>query len=121
MLFLLATIIKCFEQGEKPKTAQEMAHQNQLPTRLVVLVLSRLEESNIILPVQTTETTAFVPAMDTNMITVDMVLDKISTKGTEGFLRDTPEELQKFWQNYLDLIAANHTNNIPISKLISKE
>jgi membrane protein len=121
MLFLLATIIKCFEQGEKPKTAQEMAHQNQLPTRLVVLVLSRLEESNIILPVQTAETTAFVPAMDTNMITVDMVLDKISTKGTEGFLRDTPEELQKFWQNYLDLIAANHTNNIPISKLISKE
>jgi hypothetical protein len=50
-----------------------------------------------------------------------MVLDKISTKGTEGFLRDTPEELQKFWQNYLDLIATNHTNNIPISKLISKE
>jgi membrane protein len=121
MLYLLAIIIKRFEKGEKPQTAQEMALQNQLPTKLVTLVLSRLEENNIILPVQTLEDIAFVPAMDTQKITVDMVIGKIYNKGTEGFLRQTTEEMQKFWQNYLNMIAANHSNDILVSKLASKE
>jgi membrane protein len=121
MLYLLAIIIKRFEKGEKPQTAQEMALQNQLPTKLVTLVLSRLEENNIILPVQTLEDIAFVPAMDTQKITVDMVMGKIYNKGTEGFLRQTTEEMQKFWQNYLNMIAANHSNDILVSKLASKE
>ena len=121
MLYLLAIIIERFEKGEKPQTAQEMALQNQLPTKLVTLVLSRLEENNIILPVQTLEDIAFVPAMDTQKITVDMVIGKIYIKGTEGFLRQTTEEMQKFWQNYLNMIAANHSNDILVSKLASKE
>ena len=121
MLYLLAIIIERFEKGEKPQTAQEMALQNQLPTKLVTLVLSRLEENNIILPVQTLEDIAFVPAMDTQKITVDMVIGKIYNKGTEGFLRQTTEEMQKFWQNYLNMIAANHSNDILVSKLASKE
>lgn len=121
MLYLLAIIIKRFEKGEKPQTAQEMALQNQLPTKLVTLVLSRLEENNIILPVQTLEDIAFVPAMDTQKITVDMVIGKIYNKGTEGFLRQTTEEMQQFWQNYLNMIAANHSNDILVSKLASKE
>ena len=48
MLYLLSVIVKRFEQGEQPQTAQEMAAQNQLPIRLVHQLLTRLEETDIV-------------------------------------------------------------------------
>ena len=48
MLYLLSVIVRRFEQGETPETAQQMAYNNQLPIRLVQQLLSRLEETNIL-------------------------------------------------------------------------
>ena len=95
MLYLLSTIIKRFENGEAPETMQEMATNNQLPTRLVGQLLSRLEETGIVHRVQTEQESdsAFVPALDTKQITVEMVIGRISAQGTEEFLQHTPQEL----------------------------
>ena len=119
MLYLLSTFIKRFENGEAPETMQEMATKNQLPTRLVGQLLSRLEETGIVHRVQTEQETdsAFVPALDTKQITVEMVIGRISAQGTEEFLQHTPQEMQAFWQRYQQMIDANHSDDILVSEL----
>lgn len=119
MLFLLSIIINRFEKGEKPENIQQMAHKNQLPIRLVGQLLSRLEETNIIHRIQldTEEEPAFVPAMDTQLISVEMVIGRISAQGTEEFLQHTPKEMQIFWQRYLEMIAANPSDDILVKDL----
>ena len=119
MLYLLSIIIRRFEAGEAPQTAQELAAENKLPIRLVQQLLSRLEETNIVLRVyvEDEEEQAFVPALDTKSITVEMVIGRISAQGTEEFLLHTPTEMQAFWQRYQQMIDANHSDDILVSDL----
>ena len=119
MLYLLFVIIRRFEAGESPQTAQEMAAENQLPIRLVQQVLSRLEETVIVrrVYVEDEEEQAFIPALDTKSITVEMVIGRISAQGTEEFLQHTPAEMQAFWQRYQQMIDANHSDDILVSEL----
>ena len=119
MLYLLSVIIRRFEAGESPQTAQKMAAEHQLPIRLVQQLLSRLEETSIVRRVYTEdeEEQAFVPALDTKSITVEMVIGRISAQGTEDFLQHTPAEMQAFWQRYQQMIDANHSDDILVSEL----
>jgi membrane protein len=119
MLYLLSIIIRRFEAGEAPQTAQEMAAENKLPIRLVQQLLSRLEETNIVrrVYIEDEEEQAFVPALDTKSITVEMVIGRISAQGTEEFLLHTPTEMQAFWQRYQQMIDANHSDDILVSEL----
>jgi membrane protein len=119
MLYLLSVIVRRFEKAEAPQTAHQMAEQNQLPIRLVQQLLSRLEEANIIrrVYIEQAEDETFVPAMDTRMITVEMVIDRISTHGTEEFLQHTPQEMKEFWRHYLQMCKANTSDDILVSEL----
>lgn len=119
MLYLLSVIVRRFEHGETPQTAHEMAMQNQLPIRLVNQLLARLEDTNIVrrVYVEQEEYEAFVPAMDTRLITVEMVIGKISAQGTEDFLLHTPTEMQAFWQRYLQMCEANTSDDILVGDL----
>ena len=119
MLYLLSEIVKRFEKGEVPQTAQEMAANNQLPIRLVQQLLSRLEETNIVrrVYVEQAEDETFVPALDTRQITVEMVMGRISAQGTEEFLQHTPHEMQEFWQRYIKLIDSNPIDDILVRDL----
>lgn len=119
MLYILAKIIHRFEAGEAPQTAQEIATINQLPIRLVQQLLSRMEETNIIrrVYIEQEEDQAFVPALDTKTITVEMVIGRISAQGSEEFLQHTPAEMQAFWQHYQQMIEANHSDDILVSEL----
>lgn len=109
MLYLLTVIIRRFEQDEVPLTAHELAQQNQLPIRLVSQLLSRLEETHIVreVYVEDKEDTTYVPALDTHRITIGMVLDRVSAQGTEQFLRNTPPEMQRFWERYERVVLAH--------------
>lgn len=119
MLYLLSVIVKRFELDEKPLTANDLAVANQLPIRLVGQLLSRLEETNIVCRVisDQEDNVAYVPALDTRLITVDMVIGRISAQGTEDFLRHTPEEMQVFWKHYLKMCESNTADDILVRDL----
>ena len=119
MLYLLSVIVRRFERGDTPQTAQEMALHHQLPIRLVSQLLTRLEDSNIVrrVYVEQEEDETFVPAMDTRLITVEMVIGRISAQGTEEFLQHTPPEMQAFWQRYLQMCEANTSDDILVGDL----
>ena len=119
MLYLLSVIVRRFEHGDTPQTAQEMALHHQLPIRLVSQLLTRLEDTNIVrrVFVEQEEDETFVPAMDTRLITVEMVIGRISAQGTEEFLQHTPPEMQAFWQRYLQMCEANTSDDILVGDL----
>ena len=119
MLYLLSIIIKRFEAGEEPQTMPQMATQNQLPIRLVAQLLARLEETNIVrrIYIESEEEQAFVPALDTRKINVEMVVGRISAQGSEEFLQHTPEEMQDFWQRYLKMLADNLADDILVTEI----
>ena len=121
MLYLLSVIVQRFEQGETPLTAQQMSEQNLLPIRLVQQLLSRLEESSIVhrVSVGQNDDEAFVPALDTHTITVEMVIGRISAQGTEEFLQHTPEAMKIFWEHYQQMCDANTSDDILVSSLTS--
>ena len=124
MLYLLTIIVHRFEADEVPLTAHELAQQNRLPIRLVLQLLSRLEEVHVVreVYVEDKEDTTYVPALDTHRITVGMVLDRVSAQGTEQFLRGTPPEMQRFWQRYQDIVLAHPTiDEVLVSALCDEQ
>lgn len=124
MLYLLTIIVHRFEADEVPLTAHELAQQNRLPIRLVLQLLSRLEEVHVVreVYVEDKEDTTYVPALDTHRITVGMVLDRVSAQGTEQFLRGTPPEMQRFWQRYQNIVLAHPTmDEVLVSELYNEQ
>lgn len=110
-LYLLAVIIKRFEQDQPPLTAHELATHNHIPLRLVNQLLSRLVETQLLreIYIENKEDRTFQPALDTHLITIGMVFDRIDCQGTEEFLQSTPPEMQQFWQRFLQLKNEHNT------------
>lgn len=110
-LYLLAVIIKRFEQDQPPLTAHELATHNHIPLRLVNQLLSRLVETQLLreIYIENKEDRTFQPALDTHLITIGMVFDRIDCQGTEEFLQSTPPEMQQFWQRFIQLKSEHNT------------
>ena len=104
-LYLLHRIIYRFENDEQPYMAVELAHENNVPIRLVQQLLNRLVEVGLLrtVYVEQKEERTYQPALDTHKITVGMVIDRIDGQGTEEFLRGATPEMQAFWKRYLQL------------------
>ena len=104
-LFLLHRIILRFERDEEPYMAIELAHENNLPIRLVQQLLNRLVEVGLLrtIYVEQKEERTYQPALDTHKITIGMMIERIDRQGQEEFLRGASEEMQAFWKRYLQL------------------
>ncbi len=112
-LYLLSLIIRRFEADEAPLTAREIASDQHLPVRLVLQLLSRLEETGLLraVYVEGKEERTYQPAMDTHKITIGMVFDRIDMQGNEEFIEGTNPEMQLFWQKFRQLKAEHNTLN----------
>ncbi|MGM9826008.1 MAG: YhjD/YihY/BrkB family envelope integrity protein [Paludibacteraceae bacterium] len=112
-LYLLSLIIRRFEADEAPLTAREIASDQHLPVRLVLQLLSRLEEIGLLraVYVEGKEERTYQPALDTHKITIGMVFDRIDMQGNEEFIEGTNPEMQLFWQKFRQLKAEHNTLN----------
>ena len=110
-LYLLSVIIHRFEHDETPLTAHELAAQNNIPARLVNQLLSRLVETHLLreIYVENKEERTYQPALDTHLITIGMVFDRIDQQGSEEFLQTISPEMQTFWQHFLKLKQEHNT------------
>lgn len=104
-LYLLHRIIKRFEQDETPYMAIDLAHENNVPIRLVTQLLNRLVDVGLLrtVYVEQKEERTYQPALDTHKITVGMVIERIDKQGIEDFLRGATPEMQAFWQRFMQL------------------
>ena len=113
MLYLLSVIIKRFEADEAPMTAHQLAIRDHLPIRLVNQLLGRMVATGILreVYVEGEEERTFQPALDTHKISIGMVTERIEKQGSEQFLQATTEEMQAFWEKYIQLKNDHQTLN----------
>ncbi|MBO6074548.1 MAG: YihY/virulence factor BrkB family protein [Paludibacteraceae bacterium] len=119
-LFLLNKIIQRFENDELPYMATELAHDNNLPIRLVNQLLNRLVEVGLLrtVYVEQKEDKTYQPALDTHKISIGMVVDRIDKQGLEEFIRGADEEMQAFWQRFQLLKDEHNTlKNVLVKEL----
>lgn len=119
-LFLLNKIIQRFENDELPYMATELAHDNNLPIRLVNQLLNRLVEVGLLrtVYVEQKEDKTYQPALDTHKISIGMVVDRIDKQGLEEFIRGADEEMQSFWQRFQQLKDEHNTlKNVLVKEL----
>lgn len=113
ILSILSLIIKRFEKGEKPYTADRISSEYKIPSRLTSQILFELTEMNFINEISDEEKDVirFQPAMDINNITVGDVLSKIDREGSENFKIDRQGRLAPQWNTILkareDMVANN--------------
>lgn len=104
-LTIVSLIVKHFERGEKPYTADRLSEEFKIPTKLVSDIIYFLLEVDIITetPSDDDRVPAYIPAIDINQITIEYLLNKIDLCGSEDFKIDTTEEFKDEWNMILEL------------------
>ncbi|MDR2914131.1 MAG: YihY/virulence factor BrkB family protein [Tannerella sp.] len=100
-ILITSLIIKRFENGESPYSADELSDANRIPIRLTTDILYLLTELGIITEVRLEEDERVVhyqPALDINKISVGFLLRKIDEYGSENFKIDTGHKFKKQWE-----------------------
>lgn len=108
-------LIKNFAKGERPITASEIAHELEIPIRLLRDILSNLLEAQILSAVSIAESKdlAYHPGCDINLMTIKYVLDKLEEKGSEDIPVAQTKELNKIsdaLKSFGDLIKKSQSN-----------
>ena len=109
VLLLISTlIIKRFEKGETPYTADELSQEHKIPTQLTNDALYILEKTGIIVEIPTSKnlTSAYIPAMDIHKITAHFLFEKIAVYGSEDFIIDKENQFKNEWSLILNLQKA---------------
>jgi len=103
-VMITSLIIKRFETGEKPYTADELSQTYHIPLRLTTELLYLLTELHILTEVIDDDDEWMIyyqPALDTNHITIAYLLNKIDQAGSENFKIDNKEMFNPQWRTIL--------------------
>jgi len=107
LIFLITSlIVKRFEKGEKPYSANELSKENSIPIRLTQDILYLLTELGIILEVHVDKDeriVQFQPALDIHQISVGFLGRKIDEYGSENFKIDTGKQFKNQWETILSM------------------
>lgn len=99
-ILVMSFIAKQFEKGDKPYTAEELSHQNQMPIRLTKKILNDLQDIHLIheeITDEKSEEISYQPSIDISKLTIGVILYKINTRGSENFKIDEKHEFYKQW------------------------
>jgi membrane protein len=83
-LLIVQRLVKKFCNGEKPADASQLAHELEIPVRLVRQILYELSESEVLSEVRNGKDKEFAyqPAVDVEKITIKFVTDQLEAHGT---------------------------------------
>lgn len=108
-LMIMTLIVKRFEKGNKPYTADELSEHYKIPTKLTSDTLFFLEEVGLLVetPSENTLVPAYIPSLDIGHITVAYMFEKIDRHGSEDFMIDTEVQFRTEWDTILDIRNLN--------------
>lgn len=112
-LLIMTLIVKRFEKGDTPYTADELSEQYKIPTKLTSDTLFYLQDIGLIVetPSQNALVPAFIPALDINHITVSYLFEKIEQYGSEDFVIDTNVKFRREWETILEIKELSDSEN----------
>ncbi|MDR0845442.1 MAG: YihY/virulence factor BrkB family protein [Tannerella sp.] len=120
-LLVTSLIVKRFEKGEKPYTADELSDTYRIPIRLTTQILYLLTEIGVLIEVNDSEDERVIhyqPALDIHQISVGFLLRKIDEYGSENFKIDTGQTYRKEWQA---LLKTRSDMTVPNSNILLKD
>lgn len=119
LLLITSLIVKRFEKGEEPYTANELSDTYKIPTQLTSDILYYLHKVGIIVPTPTKEDMiqAYIPAIDINKITINYLFEKTDLYGSEDFKVDINNQFAKQWKAILDWRENNPEKDILIKDI----
>jgi len=114
-LRIVNLLIKNFSKGEKPCTATQMAHELEIPIRLVREILFELDNVGLVSETfdENEEIKTYQPAMDSDVITVKKVIDTLEQRGTDNIPIVQSKELDKIsdcLKSFSELIEKSPAN-----------
>lgn len=105
LLMITTLIVKRFETGKKPYTADELSETYKIPTRLtndslyyllqVGLIVETLTENDMIV--------AYIPGIDINHITITYFFNKLDQYGSENFKINIEGDIKNIWEKTLEI------------------
>jgi membrane protein len=103
-LLIASLIIKRFETGERPYTADELSEKHKIPSKLTGDILYLLQLIGIVVEVvdEVKEVSTFMPAIDIHKITVTFLLQRIDQYGAEDFNKDWKSDYKAVWDALQD-------------------
>lgn len=105
-LLIATLIVKRFNNGERPYTADELSQSYRIPSRITTQLLNLLTEINIINEVicgDDERVISYQPALDINKISVGYLFKRIDEHGSENFKIDTTHLFKEEWNVLLNL------------------
>ena len=109
LLTVMYLIVKRFETGEAPYTANAISEQYRIPTRLTSETIEVLLRVGLITETPTEEdriVPAYLPTMDIGRLTVAGLFDRVDRYGSEDFRIDIKNDFAREWQTILTLREA---------------
>jgi membrane protein len=105
ILMIMTLIVKRFEKGHEPYTADELSEHYKIPTKLTSDTLFFLLEVGLLVetPSENALVPAYIPSLDIAHITVAYIFEKIDRYGSEDFMIDTDIEFCNEWNTILDI------------------
>ena len=115
---VMHTVIKQFQNGEKPLTSSQIAHQLGIPIRLVRDIIYELSNGQLLVEAATDspKENAFVPAVDINKISVRYLIGQLDSSGDDRLIAEESKELKAFSEIQKGLLVA--IDKSPVNKLL---
>jgi membrane protein len=112
LLSVTNLIMKRFEKGEIPYTANEISQENKIPIHLTNRILYRLTEVGIVNEIKDRDSYAnYQPAVDINQVTLSYFFSKMDQHGVEHFKIDKKHKFHAEWEKILQLREDMFLNN----------
>jgi membrane protein len=114
-LRILHLIVRDFWRGGKPYTSRQIAHELEIPIRLVNDILFDLAASGLISEVKSDEArgTAYEPARDPDSMTIKSVVDTLEQHGSDDIPVAQTDELRQLSESlkaFSDLVEKAEAN-----------
>ena len=115
-LFLTYIIVKQFEQQKPALSSDAIVEEYKLPIRLTNEILTRLVDVNVIIEVYNDDykLKTYQPAMDINQLSIQLLMEKLDSFGSEFFLVNNNPLLDTFWKKASDSKFDFHSNSEPV-------
>ncbi|MCP4664935.1 MAG: YihY/virulence factor BrkB family protein, partial [Deltaproteobacteria bacterium] len=91
-------LVKNFQNGEKPLTAEQISHNLEIPIRLINTMLYELVESGVLSDARagSYKELAYQPGRDINGLTIKFVIEALEGQGTDDLPVARTEALEAF-------------------------
>lgn len=111
-LFITYVVVKQFENGLAPLSAEIISQKYHLPVRIINQMCAKLSDANILIEMcnDKIKSKSYLPAMDINKLSVNLLFERVESNGSELFIKGQNDLIDDLWAKTQN-IKKEHFNN----------